>query len=374
MSGPPVILFAGGGTGGHIYPNLAIEQALATLPNAAPFQPLYAVSNRAVDRRVIESIDRPALALPMLGLRMNPLAWPALARSYRRSIGMLRQRFDRQAPAAVVATGGFVSVPVVHWAMSRGIPTVVVNLDAVPGRANRHLARRTAHCFTAYATAQLSSARVIGFPLRQGSIGDSDPGKARRALGFDPVSPMLLIVGGSSGAESLNRTVAALVGKAEVAQALQSWNILHLHGQDDPAPLVDAYRRAELRARVEPFLDPIGNAWSGAAMAISRAGAGSVAEAWANACPTLFLPYPFHRDQHQKHNARPLVDIGGAAIVDDPADPRQGTRALGGVLMQWLTDADQRQARRNRLIESRPVNGATVLAQHLQSLGYNTAT
>lgn len=375
MTDRPLILLAGGGTGGHIYPNIAIAEALRSLSNDG-VDLLFVVSERAVDQKIVALQQLPHLSLPMRGFSWRPQTWPGLIRAWRRSRAILDRQLRDRCPAVVVATGGFVSVPVLGWArkarpaagLAAGVPSVVVNLDAVPGRANRRLGRRATRCFSAYACRELPAARLVGFPLRSGSVGPADQGQAKQALGFDPVSPLLLVVGGSSGAQTLNRTVEAVLAKREAAEALRGWNVLHLHGRDDGSGLARAYQEAGVRLRLEPYLDPLGPAWAAADLAISRAGAGSVAEAWANGCPTIFLPYPFHRDQHQKENARPMVETGGGRMVTDPADAEEGCRLLVPDLMRLLTEPEARRHARERLLATRPANGAETVAREVLRL------
>ena len=126
-----------------------------------------------------------------------------------------------------------------------------------------------------------------------------------------------------------------------------------------------AYSRRKIRARVETFLDDIGLAWGAADAAVSRSGANSVAEVAANALPTLFMPYPYHRDQHQRNNARPLVEIGGAMIEDDLIEPAANVRQAGVALRTLMQDTSRRASMRQALVEHRPPDAAELIADLL---------
>jgi UDP-N-acetylglucosamine--N-acetylmuramyl-(pentapeptide) pyrophosphoryl-undecaprenol N-acetylglucosamine transferase len=167
------------------------------------------------------------------------------------------------------------------------------------------------------------------------------------------------------------RAVIALVGTEAVRQRLRPWQVLHQCGTVDRTPIAAAYTEAGLEARVVDYLDTMGLAWRGAELAISRAGAGSVAEAWANATPTVFLPNPYHADQHQRHNAEPLAAAGGARIVADEIDPARNVAVLTPVLGELIDDPSRRQAMRRAAQESCPPDGATAVAQWVAALAAN---
>jgi len=143
------------------------------------------------------------------------------------------------------------------------------------------------------------------------------------------------------------------------------WQVYHLtgHGADDAVRGV--YARHGIAARVEAFLHDIGLAWDAADLAISRAGANSVGEAAANAVPTLFLPYPHHRDMHQANNARPLIELGGAVLVRDQIDAEANVEHIGPVLRRLMTDGAEREVMRGRLDEHRPADAAEQIARLL---------
>src|SRR5690606_9915817 len=130
---------------------------------------------------------------------------------------------------------------------------------------------------------------------------------------------------------------------------LRTVQVLHLCGSDVDEALQRAYERAGVRAIVHRFLHRIGLAWGAADLALSRAGANSVAEAAANAVPTIFVPYPYHRDLHQRHNAEPLVTLGGAVMVDDRIEPAANMATIGTALQALLHDGNRRDAMRAAL-------------------------
>lgn len=185
---------------------------------------------------------------------------------------------------------------------------------------------------------------------------------------MDPDKPMLLVTGASQGATSINRMMAELARLATFNQVLREWQVLHLAGQQDARDVARAYAEAKVEAKVEAFCHQMGMAWRGASVAISRCGAGSVAEVWANAVPTIFLPYPYHKDEHQKLNARMLVEAGAALMADDLVDPLANARQLCGPLLELMRN-EARRARMIELLESdRPEPGAAAIATWLARL------
>ncbi len=362
---PTTILFAGGGTGGHIFPNVAILERLRQ--RDLPFDSTFLVSSRPLDGEILRALQFDFVPLPVQPLSGRPWRWPRFAGSWLASARSIRRLLDNQNVSAVVATGGFVSGPAVLGAHRRGLPVALVNLDAVPGRANRALARRATTIFSAYEVPAWPNCRRIGLPLRRSAIGPGQAADARRALGLDPVVNTLLVMGGSQGATSLNALFRPLLGtSARTQKVLSRWQVLHLAGtRSDAATLEQVYGQAGVPAKVLTFCQQMGLAWGAASAAISRSGAGSVAEAWANAVPTIFVPYPYHRDQHQKHNAQPLIGLGAALLHDDRIDPQANGAAIAVPLLAMLTDAAKRSAMRESLIKSWPGDGAEVVAAWL---------
>lgn len=371
MSATPTILFAGGGTGGHIFPNLAVIERLRE--QAIEFTAHLIISHRPIDRQIAANHRLDYTAIPARPLALHPMRLPLSGAGYLRGRRIVRRLIRLHHAAAIVGTGGFVTGPALAAGAAAGVPTAMVNLDAVPGRANRLMARKANVVFTAHPTpafaplqrAGIGRVQRVGVPLRPAVLQQTEPGEARRMLGLDAARPTLLITAGSQGATSINRLMRRLCEDRPTVAALAGWQVLHQSGEHEPEALRDAYARAGLPARVQPFIDDMGLAWSAATLAISRAGAGSVAEAWARAVPAIFLPYPYHRDQHQRLNARPLAEVGGARLVTDRVEPDANAGALGPVLIELLGDQPKRDAMRHTLQRTAPQDGGAAIAQWL---------
>lgn len=360
---PHNILLVGGGTGGHIYPNLAIAERLREFAPAIKIR--FLVSARAVDRRIMEKAGWPFDVSPALPMSGRPWTWPRFLKAYRRSIRISRQLIARHGVDALVTTGGFVSAGAMAAAQSMGVTGMMVNLDAVPGKANRAMVRRASVVFSVYDVPGWPHVHRIGMPLKRDKVGPDDVAEARRALDLEVDRPTLLVCGGSQGAGSINETMIALVEDGLFGPAIRSWQVLHLAGEEGAAPLREAYDAAGVTARVLEFCDQMGCAWRSADLAVSRAGAGSVAEAWANRIPTVFLPYPFHRDQHQRHNASPMVEVGGAETITDQVDPIANAQTLGPRLAGLMAEPVTRAAMSQALDATRPPDGADEIAMWL---------
>jgi UDP-N-acetylglucosamine--N-acetylmuramyl-(pentapeptide) pyrophosphoryl-undecaprenol N-acetylglucosamine transferase len=363
------VLFAGGGTGGHIYPNVAIcerldDEAKARGDNAAP-RVRFLVSDRPGDSETMRKLGVPFATSPVKPLPPMKKPWRAIGFyvSWRRAIADATALILRDDVKAVVATGGFVSGPALVAARRLGIARAMVNLDAVPGKANVHLRRECSTVFSAYATDALPGAKVVGFPLRRVSIGAGDRASAKARLDLAPEKPVLFVTGATHGAESLIRAMMAIVAEPARAEGLRGWQVFHQCGGFDPKALQAAYDAAGVAAKVVAYCDRMGDAWLAADLAISRAGAGSVAEAWANATPSIFSPNPYHADGHQRANARPLVTAGGARIVDDLIEPARNVGPLGDAIAELVADDRERALMRDRLVESRPPDGAREVAR-----------
>ncbi len=336
-------VFVGGGTGGHLYPALAIiEQLRAIEPDVGVH---ILCSNRPIDTQILENEEVPFAPIPAMPVSKKPrglmrfiASWGPSVRATRQQIQHFKQSHDS---VTVVAMGGFVAAPGARAGHAEKIPVVLVNLDAVPGKANVLIAKKATKIFTA---ANLSDA--AGFdtwqrtrPIVRSAMTDSIPPQdARAAFGLDSHTNTLLVTGGSQGAESITNFVRMMVDQAP--ESFANWQVIHQVGNKMSESAADqlrsTYREAKINAWVERYIDKMGTALSAADVALGRCGAGTVAECWGGKVPSVFFPYPYHEDEHQKHNAQVLVDAGAAVVLTDLIDPQanfaQHRQALARVL------------------------------------------
>ncbi len=368
QSSQSTILFAGGGTGGHLFPSLAIAQRLADVPGAPAAH--FLASDRAIDAQILTKAGVNFTACPMKPLPTRPWTIPGFVLSLVRSKKMVREIVKQRNVKLIVAMGGFVSVPAAMVGRALGIPILLVNLDAVPGKANRWLAKRCDELYSVYESPLLPSGRVkmTGLPLRRSGLSNGDARTDRVAMGLDADRPTLLVTGASQGAKSINLAMVELLKQDDFRAAIGAWQVLHLAGEGVGDELEKAYRAANVPARVMTFCDTMGHAWGGADLAISRAGANSVAEVAANGVPTIFLPYPYHKDQHQKLNVEPLSRGGAAVLMKDAIDPAVNAERLRPVMMELMGDAGRRAAMREKLLKLGGGDGAKKLMDVAMSI------
>ncbi len=348
----PLVVFAGGGTGGHLYPALAVAEALRQKIPRVRF--LFFGTQRPIDQQVLgsEGDGKTDLALvrqKLPALARAPWRWPAIYNGFRVSSRLCRERFEVERPAIVIGTGGLGSVPAVREASRMGIHTALLNPDALPGRANRYLARMSDTVFVQWeeALAQFPASLkvlVTGCPVRSSfNVATREDGLAR--FGLPESRKTLLITGASQGARTVNE---AAVANLEFFAGLEGWQIIHLTGHSEFEEVHAAYTRlgAKLadRAKVLPYTDQLSEALAAADLVVARAGASSLAEITALGRASILMPYPHHRDLHQLANARCLVRASAARIVHDKIDSSVNGPALRSVLEQLMSDDAGREA------------------------------
>jgi len=353
-----VICLAGGGTGGHITPGVAISEAIARIDPSATV--VMTCSTRRLDATLLNQTTIPWHPIDAEPFGMRPAAAAKFLLAYRRGRRKAEAFLAQQGVTDIIALGGFAAAPVVSAAAKRGLPITLCNFDQPPGRANTWMAR---HATCIASTVKMPPLRgmtpqIVAMPIRKAAIAQESPQACRESLGLAPDRPTLLVTGASQGAQTLNHLVLELGRRGD----LSTWQVIHLAGIDH-APLVSkAWAQTTVPAAVFSYLPEIGAAWGAADLAISRAGANSVAEAHANGVPTIFLPYPWHHDQHQRHNARPIADLGGAVIVSDLIDLDRNLAGPGEVITALLSDRPRRETMRG-VLEGEPLgDGAGAIA------------
>lgn len=373
------LIFAGGGSGGHIYPGLAIAeqiQTLAATEPAARARCLFVCSDRPLDQKILKDAQAEFEISPAKPVRSSVKGMLAFASGWTKSVWHAKRvikQCRKTGPVHVVAMGGFVSAPFVHAARKAKCPVTMVNLDSVPGKANRWIAPRVAMIFSAAPVPDEFKPRTQAFwmdvpPIVRAQARSSlSRAEARSALGLDPGRPVLMVTGGSQGLRSVNEFVTAFAGSPAGARSLAQhrWQVLHQTGKNLDQAAADAYRAAGIDAKVVPFTDQMGLWWTSADLAICTAGAGNVAEIWCNKTPALLLPYPHHKDQHQKYNAAALEKAGGVVVGVDRITPADNLQQNAATLEELLATPARRDQMRAALEKLGQADGAERIARAL---------
>lgn len=375
-----IFVFVGGGTGGHLFPGLAIAEEInaATGGTAAT---AFVCSDRPIDEQILKgagveyySISAKPLVLRPKGLWRFLAAWGPSVRNCRALYRQLAQRVGGKDRVHVVAMGGFVAAPAVRAARAEGLRVTLVNLDAQPGKANRWIARMSDHAVSVFEVNAKYAAnwRVVPPIVRAQAIAPGTTAECRSRLGLNPDQPVLMVTGGSQGAGTINRLMIDLLKVHHAHLSSGGWQVLHQCGRSgdvSEAELVAAYRTAGVPAVVSELVAEIGCWWGAAELTVSRAGAGSVAEAWANQVPTLFLPYPYHKDQHQRLNALRMTSAGAGVLAVDLVRPEANALGVLPVLAELVSNAPRRDRLRQALSKLGKADGAKRVAAMLLATG-----
>ena len=329
------VVIAGGGTGGHLYPGIAVaRELLRRVPDAVV---TFAGTARGIEARVVPREGFPLDLLRSTGLKGTSLTGLA------RGVGLLPlsgldawRILSARRPAVVVGVGGYSSGPVVAAAALRRVPTVLLEQNAVPGLTNRLLARVVdAAAVTFESTVPFfgRKAFVAGNPIRPEFLALDGASPAT-----DPaVAPRVLIFGGSQGAHAINMAMVAAAPRLAAAGGIV---VTHQTGERDLQPVREGYRAAGLDARVEPFLYEMDREMRGADVVVCRAGATTLAELTAAAKPAVLVPLPTAADDHQRKNAEVLARAGAAEVIEQR---ELSGDVLAERILGLVRDADRRQ-------------------------------
>jgi len=358
VSNLPLVAIACGGTGGHLYPGMAVGEAL--LDRGCAVQLL--VSSKEVDQQAVRSlVEMQVVTLPAVGLERGRLL--GFARGFLSSLHQSRRGFRKQRPAAVLAMGGFTSAPPIVAARLLGIPTLLHEANSIPGRANRWLVPWVKEALIYFPEAgprlALERVAITGMPVRP-VFTPIDPGPCRVALGLRPDQPVLLIMGGSQGAAGINDLMLqALPG---LVAGLPELQILHLSGLRDAEKVKTALAKLPTRAVARPFLTEMELALGAASLAICRAGASSIAELAAMHVPAILVLFPATADNHQFYNARALQQAGAACLCEQATT---SAASLTQIILDLLRQPARRQAMVDALATWHRPDAAAEVAAHV---------
>jgi len=324
------VLFAGGGTGGHLYPGIAMAGELRkVLPNV---EISFAGTTSGIEATEVPRLGYKLHLIPVRGLKRgrsfaNVVANLGVLADFAMALGRAVALVHREAPDVVVGTGGFVSAPLLLAAQLMRKKTLIQEQNAFPGVTTKLLAALASEVHLSFEDARrfLPKTRrifVTGNPARSFEVEELS--RARARFGLREERPTLLVFGGSRGARAINNAVLQHLGKITA-----SANLLWQTGALD-------YERIKGLAKpsphlwIAPYIEEMGAAYSAADLVLCRAGASSIAELTNLGKPSVLVPYPFATGDHQRHNAKALVTGGAALVVED--DSLAGESAVNTIL------------------------------------------
>jgi len=313
------VAFVGGGSGGHLFPAVAIAQELLSRDPESRF--LFLTSQRAVDQQVLDASglsEIQAHVVPYASLSSKRGLWSSATRlqSLWRSFRHARRSLKAFQPDVVVGLGALASVPGVVAASRLGLPIILLEQNCLPGKATRVLARRARLTVFGLPVEGIrlqnwgSPVQICGTPVRVGI----------RELVEIPVAAIpgrkrILILGGSQGSHAVNHIVASAFD--EGLKLPPEWDIVHQTGEPQVSEIRDQYRRCGIAARVQAFLSDMRAELAGASIAVSRAGAVTIQELACAGLPSILIPLNTSADNHQYFNACLLEGLGAAFLIDE---------------------------------------------------------
>jgi UDP-N-acetylglucosamine--N-acetylmuramyl-(pentapeptide) pyrophosphoryl-undecaprenol N-acetylglucosamine transferase len=333
------VLIAGGGTGGHLYPGIAVARELQSRHADAVVS--FAGTAQGIEARVV-----PREGFPLDLIRSSGVKGKSIAGRLRGALLLPLSLFDSwrivssRRPSLVIGVGGYSSGPVVMVAALRGVPTMLLEQNAVPGLTNRLLARVVKAAAVTFDSTQAffgAKALVSGNPVRPEFFHAAGPNQESARDDTTSVT-RVLVFGGSQGAHAIN--VAMVEAAPQLAAGRPPVRLTHQTGERDVEMVRTAYRQAGIQGEVEPFLYDMGRRLADADLIVCRAGATTLAEITAAGKAAILIPLPTATDDHQRKNAESLVTVGAAELLLQ--HEASGT-ALAARVLALAADAPRRQ-------------------------------
>ena len=350
------LLIAGGGTGGHLFPGVAIAEELRAREPDAPVR--FVGTRRGIEARVLPETGWDVAFIEVSGLKTVG-ALGAVRGLFRlpKALWQARRALRQFAPDAVVGVGGYASGPVVLMARLRGIPTAICEQNSIPGLTNKMLGKVARAVFLSFEMSRrfFKPKKVVmsGNPVRKPML---EKLLAASAAKGPRERPQVLVCGGSLGAVAVNEIASkALIDLARERPLA----IVHQTGDKGFDETVERYARAGIDADVRPFIKEMATAYQDADLIVSRAGATTVAELAIAGKPAILVPYPFAADNHQELNAAEMAEAG-AALMHRQADL---TPAILAEELRNLLDDEARRARMGSAMKAlaKPGAAATIV-------------
>jgi UDP-N-acetylglucosamine--N-acetylmuramyl-(pentapeptide) pyrophosphoryl-undecaprenol N-acetylglucosamine transferase len=357
----PLIAIACGGTGGHLFPGIAVAEELLL----GGCDILLLISKKEVDQHAVRSAPgMEVAALPAVGFS-GARAFD-FCRGFASSFCQVRKHLRQRPAQAVLAMGGFTSAPPVLAGKSCGALTFLHESNTIPGRANRWLSHVVDQAFVGFPSAakRLYTRNVVstGTPVRP-QFQPAEPASCRIALGLAPNRSTVLVMGGSQGASAINQLIENTLPL--LTHQYPELQYIHLCGHADVEKVTAAYERFSCRALVRPFLTEMELALGAATFAVSRAGASSLAELAAVRLPSILIPYPSAAGNHQWHNARAYAEAGAALLLEQR---RATPEKLLELARKLLSDSTAYTAMREELVRWHAPSASRHIAQKILAL------
>lgn len=363
----PKLAIAGGGTGGHIAPALALAEEF--IARFGPGSVHFLCGGNELERGMLSHAGHYFTTLPIsrptgtLRSKATTVITTAMA------VPAARRALKNFNATMLACVGGYASLPGAMAASLLRLPVFLLESNAVPGKVTRHVSRFAKVCYAHMPMTRSLDCpvEVRGNPVRASFLDTVDKAAARRALGLDPRVPTLLVIGGSQGAGALND---AILSAAPTLKSLPGGiQVLHLTGPDDLERANWAYREAGISGRTAAFTHNTATWMAASDVALTRSGAGTISELLTLGVPGLYVPYPHAADDHQLANARWVASNGaGVVLAQDALDaPR-----LREALLHLLPGSDQREpAVKAALALSRPFACGDILDAMLAQMGFS---
>ncbi|MEP6698189.1 MAG: undecaprenyldiphospho-muramoylpentapeptide beta-N-acetylglucosaminyltransferase [Verrucomicrobiota bacterium] len=353
-------VIACGGTGGHLFPGLAVAEVL----RARGHEVLLFISEKEIDTLALSGhSDFRFHKLPTIGLP-SPFS-PAIlgfARRFKESLSLCREIYRKFKPHVILGMGGFTSTAPVFAGKLRGTPTFVHESNAIPGKANRYTARMVRAVLLGFKECAPFFPRVrtevTGTPIRH-ELQPMDRRLSREKLGLRPDLLTVLIMGGSQGASGINQ---AMIKSLPLLQGLPL-QIIHLAGSRDERLVADNYQREKIPAHVAAFHHAMGEVYSAADFAITRSGAASLAELAAFALPAILVPFPYAAEDHQTRNAE-IFERANAAVILKEADLT--VESLAQIIREFGDHPDKIRTMSDNSARLAPKNAAALVVETME--------
>jgi UDP-N-acetylglucosamine--N-acetylmuramyl-(pentapeptide) pyrophosphoryl-undecaprenol N-acetylglucosamine transferase len=360
------IVFSGGGTGGHLFPGLAVAERLSE--EIANLRVTFAGSGKAFEQKHVAAAGFEYLALPCRPLPGK--AGEAVSFIVENLAGYFAARrfLKEERVDAVVGLGGYASVPMGRAAARCATPLVLLEQNVIPGRATRWLAKKADLICTSFADTEdhLSghcSLRFTGNPVRRDFLSERC---SPLQLGEGTHTSQLLVLGGSGGARSINENLPRAFYK--LRNQLDGWNIVHQTGEADCKTTQLLYEKLAIEALVLPFLQDLPRQLQHSDLVVCRAGGTTLAELAAAGVPAVLIPYPKAKDNHQLKNALVYAQAGAASIVEEPTPPGRLDDALAERLQLLLAEGEKRRKMSDAMARLARPHAAADVAELVWSL------